>query len=382
MLAPQRIVQLEMFDGRGAAVLSVYLDLDPATHVRRSYRVALEDLVKEAAERIDEPGRTALAQEAERVRTWLGEQAPHGKGLVVFSCTPGGLWQTEFLAVRVTNHLTFEPKPDVGPLLEIVDEHERYAVALVDKGKARLLIVFAGAIETREELADEVVPKHDQGGWSQSHYQRHHELHVHWHLKHVARRLAELHRDRRFDRLILAGPPEVTTQLRAVLPRPVATRVAAVVRAEPAAGDREILDRTLDVERRIEQHIEDRFLRELLDLAGPAGRATLGVTPTLAALWSDMVQTLVVAHGVHAEGSECPNCARLDRGRVKGCPACGHAMRPVHDVVHRAMGRAVDQSGRVEVLHGAAGKRLVELGAGMAALLRYPTPVPVTVASA
>jgi hypothetical protein len=57
-------------------------------------------------------------------------------------------------------------------------------------------------------------------------------------------------------------------------------------------------------------------------------------------------------------------------------------MRPVHDVVHRAMGRAVDQSARVEVLHGAAGRRLVELGAGMAALLRYPTPVPVTVASA
>jgi hypothetical protein len=183
---------------------------------------------------------------------------------------------------------------------------------------------------------------------------------VHWHLKRVAQRLAELHRSRRFDRLILAGPMEATTQLRGVLPRPLATRVAAVVPAEMAAGD-----------------------RELLDLAGPAGRATLGVPPTLAALWSDTVQTLVVAHGVHDDGSECPNCARLDRGRVKSCPACGHAMRPVHDVFHRAMGRAVDQSGRVEVevLHGAAARRLIELGGGLAAMLRYPTPVPATVAS-
>lgn len=175
---------------------------------------------------------------------------------------------------------------------------------------------------------------------------------------------------------------EATTLLRGLLPRPLAGRVAAVVPAEVSANDRDVLEKILEVERRVEHEIEERFLSELLDLAGPAGRATLGVTPTLAALGADMVQTLVVAHGVQAEGSECPNCARLDRGRVKSCPSCGHAMRPVHDVFHRAMGRAVDQSGRVEVMHGVAAKQLIERGGGLGALLRYPSTVPVTVASA
>lgn len=312
--------------------------------------------------------RAALADEAERVRAWLAQTEPQGTGLAVFSCAPRGLWQPELLAVRVMDHLAFEPTPDVAPLLELIDEHDRYAVAVVDNAKARLSTVFAGRIEEREELADEVVTRHDQGGWSQSHYQRHQELHVRWHLAHVADRLAALHRRQRFDRLILAGPEEATWTLRHLLPRALAGRVVARVRLETDAGERALLDKGREV--------EERLLAELLDMVGPGGRATIGVAPTLAALWADTVQRLVVAHGLHADGSECPNCARLDRGRVESCPACGHAMRRVHDVFHRAMGRAVEQAASVEVLHGAAARRLGELGGGMGAVLRYPSPVP------
>jgi peptide subunit release factor 1 (eRF1) len=148
-----------------------------------------------------------------------------------------------------------------------------------------------------------------------------------------------------------------------------------VVGAELFASEREILDRTLEIERTVERQAEERLLGQLLDLLGPNGRATLGVEPTLAALWADTVQTLVVTHEFHLGGSECPNCGRLDPGRIQQCPTCGKEMREVHDLVHRAMARAVEQSARVDVLHGAAGHRLMELGGGLGCLLRYPSPV-------
>jgi peptide subunit release factor 1 (eRF1) len=376
MLSSEQIRQLQAFDAEGARILSAYLDVDPAAQVRRTYRVAFEDLGKEAAERLDEPGRAALSAEAERVQAWLDAQAPQGTGLAVFSCAPRGLWQAKFLAVRVPNHLAFEPQADVAPLLELADEYERYAVAVVDKGTARILSVFAGEIEEREEFRDLVIGKHDQGGWSQSHHQRHHEAHVYWHLKRVVQRLSRLLERRRFDRLIAAGPTEATSVLRNLLPRALAQRLVSVIPASAAASDREILDRTLEVERQIEHQAEERVLNEVVDLAAPGGRATLGVQPTLAALWADEVQTLLVSHRVHAEGSECPNCARLDPGRVKDCPNCGHTMRSVHDLFHRAMARANDQAGRVEVMHAAAGRLLLELGGGLGALLRHPSAVP------
>jgi hypothetical protein len=48
-------------------------------------------------------------------------------------------------------------------------------------------------------------------------------------------------------------------------------------------------------------------------------------------------------------------------------------MQPARDLVLVAMERARQQSGSVEVVHGAAAQRLLELGEGFAALLRHPT---------
>ena len=351
MMTLEQIEQIAAFDGKGARVLSLCLAIEPAGLVRCAYRVVFEDLVKELEAGLEEAARADFGREVGKVREWLEGQPPWGRGLAVFSCIPGGLWRAEAFAVPIASHVTFDPSPDVAPLLELLDEYERYAVAVVDKEKARLLTVFAGEVEDSELFRDFVFGKTDQGGLSQPDYQRHHETHVHWHLEKVVRRLADLHRRRRFDRLILAGPSEATAELRRLLP---AT---------------------------LERRAEERLLDEIIDLAGPAGRPTLGLEPTLAALWSASVRTLAISADLRVTGSECPNCDRLDRGRVVHCPTCGKAMRPVHDLAHRAMARAATQSARVDVLRGAAGHRLMDLGGGLAALLRYTSPVALQAAS-
>jgi peptide subunit release factor 1 (eRF1) len=372
MLTPEDIDRLLSFDGGDAWVLSAYLDLDAARRIKRSYLIAFEDLTRAKREQLAEPARDHFAREVTNARAWLEGQEPSGKGLALISCSPKSFWQAHVLAVRVREHLAFERRPDVAPLLELVDEYERYAVALVDKKEARLFSVFLGEIEESKAFKDPLVPtKHDEGGLSQANFQRHHETHVHWLLKRAARSLTELHRRRRFDRLILAGPDEATTALRRLLPRPLARLLVAVAPIQADAGDAEILNATLEVERRIEREAEDRLLKELLDFAGPGGRASLGVVPTLDALWADMVQTLVVADGAHAGGSECINCGRLELGTVATCPACGKTMATLHDVFHRAMARAREQAAGVEVVHGAAARLLKETGGGLGAFVRY-----------
>jgi peptide chain release factor subunit 1 len=197
------VERLSKFEGQKARVLSTYLDLDPGGQVRRSYRIAFEDLVKETGAQLKQQARDAFEAEAARVQSWLETQPPSGRGLVLFSCASRGLWQPFTLQVRVQNHLAFDPEPDLAPLLELLDDHERYAVALVDKRQARLFTVFMGEIEETDEFKDFVPGKHDQGGLSQSHHQRHHEAHVHWHLKRVVQHLAKVLSRRPFDRLIL-----------------------------------------------------------------------------------------------------------------------------------------------------------------------------------
>jgi peptide chain release factor subunit 1 len=371
MLTTEEIAGLESFDGKDARVLSTYLDLDPARQVERTYEVVFRDLVDALGRGLDPAARRGLEAEAEATRTWLAGQKPQGKGLALFSCTPRAFWDAYYLPVRVPDHLVFDPRPDVTPLLDVVDEYERYAVAVVDKERARLFTVFLGAIEESEAFKDFVPPKTEQGGLSQARYQRHHEAHVHWHLKRVADHLADLLRRHRFDRLIVGGPEEATSMLRRLLSRPLARRLAAVIPIEASASPKAILDRTLEVERGIERAVEESLLAELFELAGGGGRAVHGIGPTLEALWRSEVQTLVVAEQARLAGGECPTCAHLyGEGETK-CPLDGTATRPVPDLTRRAVELTLEQAGSVEFLHGPSAQRLLEAGGGLGALLRF-----------
>jgi len=63
-----------------------------------------------------------------------------------------------------------------------------------------------------------------------------------------------------FDRLIVAGPREATSELQELLPTQLADRVAAVVPAELFASGAEILEMTLEIERGVERHADERLV--------------------------------------------------------------------------------------------------------------------------
>ncbi len=369
--ARPRVQDLLVFDAGEALLLSVYLNLTPDRQIGRTYEVAFADLVKQLAPQLDDRAREALEREASRVRAYLETQSPQGKGLALFSCTPRGFWQAVPLPVVVAESVHLGRRPYVRPLLDVLDEHERYAVALVDKEKARLFTVYLGEIEEERDLADFVPGKHDQGGWSQANYQRHHEAHVYWHLKRVADELSVLLRHRPFDRLVIAGPEEVAGELRRLLPRSLRARLVACIPAEIFAGEQEILERTLETEREAERAAEEQLVAELFETAAAGGPATHGVAPTLEAIWLGRVHKLVVADGLRLPGSECPGCGRLVPDCPPNCPACGATPTPLADVAERAIERTLDEAGTVEVVHGPPARRLSEEGEGLGALLRF-----------
>jgi peptide subunit release factor 1 (eRF1) len=171
------------------------------------------------------------------------------------------------------------------------------------------------------------------------------------------------------------GPVEATTELQQILPHVLKTRIAAVVRADEHATHAEILEKALEVERRIEADSETRLVSEVIEMAGSGARATCGINPTLEALWAGDIRTLLIAESVELTGTECSNCGRLHVGHVSICPSCGAATHILPDFSHQIEARAVEQGGRVEVVHGVAAARLNEEGEGLAALLRFPWPV-------
>ena len=81
--------------------------------------------------------------------------------------------------------MRWDVQPHLAPLYALLGEYERVAAILIDKERARLFIVYLGAIEEQRELRDWVPGKQATGGWfalAQTHYARRHEEYV---LHHV-----------------------------------------------------------------------------------------------------------------------------------------------------------------------------------------------------
>jgi peptide chain release factor subunit 1 len=374
-LQHEHVRELVRFDGGEHLILSVYLNTDPERQFRKAYRTMFKDLCKDFRADLESQGdKQALEDfifETTVVDTYLEREKPHGKGLALFTCSPKKYWFAEWLRVTVPDTVEFTRRPYVRPLLDVLDEYERYAVALVDKRHARLFTVYMGQIEEHKQFRDFVPGKHDQGGWSQANYQRHHEEHVYWHLKHVVDELLTLLQVSPFDRLILAGPDEVTSDLRPILPYSLSTRLVATISASIDANEKDILQSTLKIEHDAERTREETLVAELINIAAAGGRATIGVAATLEAIWYDRVHRLIVAGDLRITGSECPRCGFLTNDVPKTCSTCGGEPAPISDVVERAIERTLEHDALVEFVHGNPASRLKEKAGGLGAQLRF-----------
>ena len=363
--------RLATFEPGDARVLTAYLDVSPERRARRTWAIVLKDLAHDVREGLGKHDRQQLDAEIARARDWLDSETPGGRGVAIFSCTSCDMWEAYFLPEVERDELTFGPVPHLAPLIDIVDEYERYAVAHVDKQRARLFTVFMAQIEETRAFEDEVPGKHDQGGPSQLKYQRDHEKHVLWHLKRVVEELSELLERRSFDRLVVAGPEEATRELRTLLPSDLASRLVDVIPMESDAGLPRILDATLEIERRVERQEEDALVTELLEAVGARGHGSCGVADTLQALQLGAVHTLVLSDDLRVSGSDCPNCGWLQEGSADACPICGTSMRTDVDIADIAARRTLETAGGVEVVHEDAARRLTERCGGMGAVLRF-----------
>ena len=365
-LTLDHISALGTFDADGAPVLSVYLDVPPERHVKDTLRAAFLDLIRSLP---DEAARREAAHAVPLIYN------PRGRGLAIFSCAARSFLQVHHLSVPIADSVAFERKPDIGPLIAVLDDYDRYAVALVDKARARLFTIHLGAVEEQQQMYEDIPQKHDQGGMSQNRLQRQHEEHVHWHLKDVVERLERLARERHIDRLVLAGPVEAVSELRSMLPRALADRLVDVANLEFHSASDDVLAKTLEIEQRAERELEARVVDQLAE-AEAHERGTRGVADTLRALSVGSVMTLVVAGGAGGAGAECFACGLLEPTSRDTCVACGGPMEPTRNVVHRAMAHALAQNASVEVVHGEAAQRLQEYE-GVGAVLRFTNPLAV-----
>ncbi len=370
-ISESRIRDLAGFKGEDAPVTSLYLDVDGRRRIRaRDVELALERMIRPVRDRQNQEGHASVCADLDRIEEHVkaGIDRSHVRGLAVFSCSAHGFWEVVELAVPVRDRLVVNHTPYVRELEAVVAQHERFAVLLVDRQRARLFLFQQGELLEKQEQFD-LLPRHDDDGGQMGKDQvaGHTAAAAHRHLKHAASAAFSLYQDQGFDHFVLCGPDEVTAELERELHAYLRERLVARMAMAMHAGDDEIRQMAEDVETGVERAREAAVVDRLRQAVGSGAGGAAGIDAVLEALVARRVETLLVSEGFEAPGWRCPGCAWVGTlGRR--CPLCASDMEQVADVVEEAVEEALAQACKVAVCRANAD---LDVMGRVGALLRY-----------
>jgi hypothetical protein len=360
----------------GHKVLSVYLDLDPATFGTQPARASQITSLVDAAERhardaaLDDDARKALRSDVGRVREFLRGadfSAKGAHGLAVFASGPVDLFEVLRLPDAVTGAVVVNDTPWLDPL--IGHGHGRRCIALVNRRTLRLFADTAdGTLVEVEAFTDDVPNQHEKGGWSQANYQRSIEEEVRKHLDHTATALLERYQREPFERLAIGITGERWPELERMLHSYLRERLLGRfdIDVENASPEQVLTAAQPLFDAADERHLGGLLERLASGLAHEE-RGAAGLGDVLDALNERRVEALLYEAGFASPGYACPTSGWLGVG-PGGCPSGEGNAVPRENILEDAIAAAIVQRADVHALRDRP-----ELGphGGIAAVLRF-----------
>ena len=363
------------------SILSVYLDVDQSrpANLNRGFETQLKSILSSIESTIQTPAELERFTQAGRhIVDFISTYEPESRVLALFFDETDGFFRHVELDVDLPAQARWDREFTLQPLTNAMNDSENYGIVLVDRNNLRLLTVFLGHIQeqVREGFGSRRVRHIKTVGMdhlgSASRAQRKADERVRLNLRHVIKMMDWLIQAKELNRLILAGTPEVTAELRRLLPNRLAMRIMGTVNVAMDAQPSDILAATKPVAERFDRNAELDTVGEMVTTAEKTDKAVLGLRHTLKALNSDRVWELVYSHNLRAPGFECSKCAALFSAGKAACQYCGGAIQAVSDIVERAVEHALRNGAKIEPITGEASASLDNSG-GIGAFLKRRT---------
>jgi len=362
-LTQQRTYTLTMY---------IHIDQNKQSNRRQGYVVQAEAMLKGLKSKQARSDRleTACNQTLALVRA----MKPTGKAALVVVHPETGLRELHQIDLPFAASVHWRRGAFLRPIVEAMDEHERYGVVLTDNNRARLFTVHMGELTEHQDLISDTTRSTRSLGADQMRAQKRrdqrHQEEVASHAKKVIDALHDLSLRAPFDRLIVGGTPKASGQLVRLLPTRLRGKLVDNVSMRVGASHKEILNKILAVQQRMERDREQEIVKGVLAELHDSGKAVAGFAAVLDAVNQGRVWTLVYGKDFTAKGGECSGCDAYSPHANGPCVYCGEEVHPLPQSVDRISQSVLEMGGRVEVVDGDAKKNLDKPG-GIAAMLRY-----------
>jgi peptide subunit release factor 1 (eRF1) len=355
VIARERLRQLARARPEGHKVLSLYLNLDPSDFpTPRDRAVELDSLLNAAESGLREDSlghsqREELKRDLERLRSYFDTEfdAKGTRGVAVFSATAADLFEVVRLPYPITSEVVIDDSPFIEPLTGVPGE-DGYCVLLINRQVARILIGGAARMREVATIVDDVHRWHDQGGWSQSRYQRGIVKETRDHVKHALDELFKRFQRGIVQRLIIGTPDELRGEIEKGLHSYLRDRIAGWIDIDMHSTPAQVAKETAPIVERDESERERQWLERLKSEVGRNARGVAGLDDTLAALNERRVEALMIQEGMRTAGFATANSDFL--ATAAGSSPTGEELQAHEDVIEPAIESALEQSAEIVVV--------------------------------
>ncbi|TVR74901.1 MAG: peptide chain release factor 1 [Sphaerobacteraceae bacterium] len=379
MIKRSDLQKISKLDSPKGQLVSLYLPLFQDSN-DTDYNIKLKNLLRSADQRYKHEAGKELPDEFddlfEDIRVYIRDNSTkYGRGIALFA-TPGkGILASYSMPDTIESSAIVDERANIAPLIRLIEDYAPYCTCIISRDHARMLIGKLDEIEEHSQLEDDEVPgQHDQGGWSQSRYERHIEDHVHRHFKRVAQQLFDMLENNEYHHLILGGPEEVVSGFEETLHQYVTDRVIGHVRILKEANINDVRQNSMDV---LEQHITDRKQRLIDAVESESAAGDLGVkglAATMEALQRGQVMNLIVDHEIRSSGVVCQSCGAMSvtPGEGNTCSYCQASdIRDMDNVIPALITSAFEQGASIAVIDQDDQQEQIGKLGGIGATLRF-----------
>ena len=350
--------------GPERAFLTVYLDAADDRSVLNERFARVRSLLADQPEETEHFEQSlALAQ------TLLdAHPAPAGGAVVAFAGWAADLAKAYTLPEPVGTRVWMGDAPYVRPAYELLEEHETFAVAVVNNTSARIFFVAPDEVDAEGSVRGDVKNRVKKGGWSQKRYARRREKQIEQYASELAADLQALDRERPFARLVLLGSDEPVRAVQSTLPTALAEKLVGTRSVDANASEAQLLDEAAEVAEAGERQSEEDLWTAIREQGMGPGLAAFGATSVLEALQQARVEAVLVDREAEIDGVKCRDCEHVAHGTPNTCGACGSRDVFRVDLVEAMTEEAVRTGAEVDFVDPF--DALADTG-GVAALLRY-----------
>jgi hypothetical protein len=346
-------------------VISVYLNTEPSLGNADVHRLRLRGLLKEVN----------LKKDVEEIETFFNHSYNwSGRGVAVFSCTPAGFFQAIPLSLPVEDRVVVSALPYVKPLLSLRDNFGGYGVVLVDKQNARLFYFQQRELIEQQSISGETVKHVKTGGRilgqrdATVESSRTQDEIVDRNMRQLAELSTSYFEEKHIRRILIGGSDENIALFKRELSKAWLSLVMGTFTASIDANVTDVLEKSLEVNRRVEMEHEKVLAENVVTSAAKGEAAVTGLEPTMEAVSNGRVQTLLFMDGLAAPGYWHRDCGLLTSLAIKKHHACPDPAIRADDLVDLAAISVLKSGGDVEVLHAGT---LLDEHEKIGALLRY-----------